>query len=88
MLALMSFGKKINIVGRGSLTSLIETGPDTAECAVSWVQCQQVVNILQQHNRRYAHGHKGATFMTGRVGPVDPSRTRKVIYVPTADSSI
>lgn len=44
------------------------------------MECPQAVNILKQHNRRYAHGHKGDTFMTGRVGPIDPSRTRKVMW--------
>ncbi|CAM9980812.1 unnamed protein product [Pylaiella littoralis] len=39
----------------------------------------RVVNILQEHNRRYARGHKGDTFMTGRVGRIDPSRTKKIV---------
>lgn len=38
----------------------------------------QVVSILQQHNRRYLQERKGSTFMSGRVGPIDTSRTKKV----------
>jgi len=40
--------------------------------------CWQVINILQRHNRKSPHMYEGETFLKGRVGPVDPSRGRKV----------
>ena len=72
---------------RGRRAPKIRQRVDTASSnstQTNFASCLQVVSILQQHNRRYRHEHKGDTFMSGRVGPVDTSRTKKVKLGPSS----
>ncbi|CBN76814.1 expressed unknown protein [Ectocarpus siliculosus] len=70
MLSVLRCGYSYKFVGR-----------DQEACWAHHGYCYEfeVVKIVQHHNRRYAEGHRGDTFLAGRVGPIDPSRHKKIV---------
>ncbi|CAN0025105.1 unnamed protein product, partial [Ectocarpus sp. 12 AP-2014] len=70
MLSVLRCGYSYKFVGR-----------DQEACWAHHGYCYEfeVGKIVQHHNRRYAEGHRGDTFLTGRVGPIDPSRHKKIV---------